>query len=127
MEFTANGRMRKGVNIASHDYIIRGVALSADASRVAAGSAGGITLTEISDDLLVTRHTLIKGHRGDVHFLRFSPDDQWLLSGGEDDSLHVTPVHPGRLIDMACAVAGRKFSLAEQERLSRPGLAKACQ
>src|SRR5258708_28452450 len=115
MEFTANGRMRKGVNIASHDYIIRGVALSADASRVAAGSAGGITLTEISDDLLVTRHTLIKGHRGDVHFLRFSPDDQWLLSGGEDDSLHVTPVHPARLIDMAWSVAGTEVFFHEAD------------
>lgn len=127
IELNADGSVTRSANIASHDFAIRSLALSSDARIVAAGSAGGITMTELASDLSVARHIRLKGHRGDVHLLRFSPRDTWLLSGGEDGSVHVYPVSADQVVDLACIVAGRTLSTAEKGRLSQANLSDVCE
>jgi WD40 repeat protein len=127
MELDADGSVTKSADITSHDFTIRSVALSSDARVVAAGSAGGITMTQLADDLSVLRHIRLRGHRGDVHLLRFSPGDTWLLSGGEDNSVHVYPVSANQVVDLACIVAGRTLSQVEKGRLSQVGVSDVCQ
>jgi WD40 repeat protein len=122
MEIAAKGLVSKTANITSHDFSVHSIALSSDARIVAAGSYGGVTITELADDLSVVRHIRLKGHRGDVHLLRFSTHDGWLLSGGEDNRVHVYPVDANQVFDLACIVAGRPLSESEGDRLGESRL-----
>lgn len=127
MELGDSGAVVKSANIASHDFAIKSIALSSDRRIVAAGSSTGITMSELSDDLTVSRHIRLKGHRGDVHLLRFIPNDDWLLSGGEDNSVHIYPVSSTQLLNLACVVAGRTLSETEQSRLGQANVKGVCQ
>src|SRR5258708_36784023 len=104
MDLNTAGSVIRIADVASHDFTIKSIAVSSDGRTVAAGSSTGITMTELADDLSVIRHIRLKGHRGDVHLLRFSPRDTWLLSGGEDNSVHVYPVGANQVLTFACIV-----------------------
>jgi WD40 repeat protein len=127
MDLRADGSVANTSDIASHDFAIRSVSLSSDGRIVAAGSASGITITELTDNLSVVRHIRLRGHRGNVHMLRFSPSDTWLLSGGEDNTVHVYPVHADQVVDLACVVAGRTLSESEEARIGQMSLSDVCQ
>jgi WD40 repeat protein len=126
LEHDAAGHVERQVNVTSHDYSIGSLALSANGNIVAAGSNGGITMTTLNEDLSVARHVRLKGHRGNVGVLRFSPHDHWLLSGGEDNMLLVHPVRAENVLDLACLTAGRTFSDVEKTRLGDKKLASVC-
>ena len=126
LDLKADGTVANSSDIASHDFSIRSAALSSDGRIVAAGSAGGITITELTDGLSVVRHIRLKGHRENVHMLRFSPADTWLLSGGEDNTVHVYPVHADQLVNLACVVAGRTLSESEKTRIGQASLSDVC-
>jgi WD40 repeat protein len=126
LEHDAGGHVQRQANITSHDYPINSLALSASGRIVATGSYGGITMTTIDDDLSVVRHVRLKGNRGGVGILRFSPNDRWLLAGGEDNSILIHPVSAQSLLDLACATAGRTLSDIEKGRLGDMRLADVC-
>jgi WD40 repeat protein len=127
MDLNTAGSVIRIADVASHDFTIKSIAVSSDGRTVAAGSSTGITITELADDLSVVRHIRLKGHRGDVHLLRFSPRGTWLLSGGEDNSVHVYPVGANQVLNFACIVAGRTLSEAEEGRLGQTRVAGVCQ
>jgi WD40 repeat protein len=126
IDFDSSGVASETVNVASHDFAIRSLALNSDARMVAAGSRGEVTLTRLADDKTVASHVRLKIHGGDVRVLRFSPNDKWLLSGGEDEAVHVHPLNPNLLLEIACSVAGRPMSDTEVERVGPQAAAGVC-
>lgn len=119
MDFNQTGQAIRRDNVASHDFGVRAVALNSNARVLAAGSRSGVTLTELRDDLSVARHIRLNGHRGEVRLLHFSSGDKWLLSGGEDNTVHVHPVSVRTVLQLTCVVAGRPLSALEKERLGQ--------
>lgn len=126
IDFDASGTASEAVTVASHDFAIRAIALSSDARIVAAGSRSEVTMTHLSADKSVARHVRLKTHGGDVRVLRFSPSDTWLLSGGEDEVVHVHPVSAERVLELACGVVGRSLSDAEAERIGPTAASGVC-
>ena len=61
-----------------------------------------------------------------MRVLRFSPNDKWLLSGGEDEAVHVHPVNPNLVLEIGCSVAGRPMSDTEAERVGLQAAAGVC-
>ena len=60
--------------------------------------------------------SLILGrHQGGVNYLEFSPDGQWLVSGGEDNDVLVYPMSLERLLKSAKTAIGRGFTDAERK------------
>jgi len=59
---------------------------------------------------------ILRGHKGRINSVAFSPDGEWLVSGGMDKDLRVWTLSIDRLVERACRLAGRNLTLSEWEQ-----------
>jgi WD40 repeat protein len=126
IDFDGAGLPLNMIAVGSHDFAIGAIALSSDGLILAAGSRAEITMTHLTSDKSIGVHVRLKARGGDVHLLRFSPANTWLLSGGEDDIVQIYPVSVELILEIACKVVGRPLSDAERGRLAQIGPLKVC-
>jgi WD40 repeat protein len=88
------------------------VAFSRDGQRLATG--GDENTIRIRDVNTGKERQILRGHRGEVYTLVFSPDDdsRWLASGGEDSTVKVWDTRTGKLVANFLGHTGLITSLA---------------
>ncbi len=73
----------------THDSEVRGIAFSADGSRIACGCEDGTTwIWKTTDEQQPVGKTAAPGaggHKGPVHGVAFSHDGKWIVTGSEDN------------------------------------------
>jgi WD40 repeat protein/serine/threonine protein kinase len=88
------------------------VAFSPDGRRLATG--GEENTVKIWDVQTGKELRILKGHKGEVYTLAFSPDDggRWIASAGEDSTVRVWDSHTGKLVRTFRGHRGLVSSLA---------------
>jgi len=97
----------------SHGSALNGLALSADAKRLATASADGVI--NMWDTLTGRLQTSIKGHAGAINQIAFSPNGKWLATAGDDGAAKLWEIGKGaeevlRLTGHNAKVRGIAFS-----------------
>jgi WD40 repeat protein len=64
---------------------------------------------------LAVEPLVFKGHSGDVQQVLFSPDDHWLVTGSNDQTIRIWNLNLGELLGKACQLASRNLTKLEWE------------
>jgi WD40 repeat protein len=102
-----------------HSAAIRALAFSTGGAFVASASADGVAQFWRIEAFEAGPVRLL-GHTAEVVSLAFSPDEHLLATASVDGTTRVWQVESEALIEAACQIVGRNFTLAEWEQFVGP-------
>ena len=101
-------------SVTGSQIFISSVTFSPDSHLLAISSENSTRLVNV--DYLANDPIVINGHDDLVSSLGFSPDGQWLATGGHDATVRLWSMDTERLLQVGCQLVGRNFTRDEWKK-----------